>query len=305
MSNAPDSPWLTILTPTYNRADRLPLLYESLLQQEDGGFDWLIVDDGSTDATPALVADWQAKGRLPIRYIRRENGGKHRALNTGIQEVRAPLTFIVDSDDALLPNAIHEVSALYRRYGLQKDLCGYSFLTVDKSGQSLAQKALPERELIGRFDHVRFKGNNSGDMKEIWFTDVLRQYPFPEFPGEKFYSEAGVWLRMSGPLRVVFTDIPIYQAEYYADGLTKNRRKSQLSSPLGVMDCSRMMMRRECGLYWNLRAGLLYCVFGRIIGMSAAAMVKASGRPLLTLLCLLPAIPLKKRWTGKQERTVS
>ena len=58
---------ITILTPTYNRANRLQKLYESLKSQTEKEFNWLIVDDGSTDYTENLVKGWQQKKELEIR----------------------------------------------------------------------------------------------------------------------------------------------------------------------------------------------------------------------------------------------
>lgn len=100
---------LTILTPTYNRGYILNRLYESLLNQTDNDFEWLIVDDGSTDDTLNIVESFKKENKLKIRYIRQENGGKHRALNVGICTIESDWTFIVDSDDYLLPEAVHEI----------------------------------------------------------------------------------------------------------------------------------------------------------------------------------------------------
>ena len=101
-----DEKIVTILTPTYNRGELLPRLYGSLLQQTQKNFEWLIVDDGSTDGTEKAISSWMMERSLSIRYIRKENGGKHTALNRGIREIETPLTFIVDSDDWLSKDAV-------------------------------------------------------------------------------------------------------------------------------------------------------------------------------------------------------
>ena len=85
---------ITILTPTYNRAHLLGKLYESLLNQENYNFEWLIIDDGSTDNTKDVVKTFKNE-KFAVKYMFKENGGKHRALNTGIKEISTPLTFIV------------------------------------------------------------------------------------------------------------------------------------------------------------------------------------------------------------------
>lgn len=73
---------LTILTPTYNRAYILPKLYASLVEQTNKHFDWMVVDDGSTDNTEQLISEFIADGKINIVYIKQKNGGKHRALNS-------------------------------------------------------------------------------------------------------------------------------------------------------------------------------------------------------------------------------
>ncbi|MCS2864766.1 glycosyltransferase family 2 protein [Bacteroides thetaiotaomicron] len=100
---------VTVFTPTYNRAYILNDLYQSLCRQTCRKFEWLIVDDGSTDNTEGLVASWLDEGKMSLRYIKQPNGGKHRAINKGIQEANGDLFFIVDSDDYLAKNAIERI----------------------------------------------------------------------------------------------------------------------------------------------------------------------------------------------------
>lgn len=108
---------ITIFTPTYNRAYRLPNLYKSLQEQTCKDFEWLVVDDGSTDNTSKLFEQWQAEeNSFPIRYFKQPNGGKHRAINRGVKEAKGELFFIVDSDDTLSSNAIRIVFEQYLKY---------------------------------------------------------------------------------------------------------------------------------------------------------------------------------------------
>ncbi|MFR5274068.1 glycosyltransferase family 2 protein, partial [Intestinibacter bartlettii] len=65
-----NKPTLTIFTPAYNRAYTLHLCYESLLRQKNKDFEWLIVDDGSTDNTRELVEGWMKNNNeFNIRYV--------------------------------------------------------------------------------------------------------------------------------------------------------------------------------------------------------------------------------------------
>ena len=100
-------PFFTIFTPTYNRAYILPQLYQSLCMQTCKDFEWLIIDDGSTDNTYSLVEDWINKCKqFSIRYYAKENAGKPRAINDGVKKAKGKYFFMVDSDDRLKPDAI-------------------------------------------------------------------------------------------------------------------------------------------------------------------------------------------------------
>ena len=97
---------LAVFTPTYNRAYIIGKLYKSLLAQTSEDFCWIVVDDGSSDNTEQLIASFISEDRIPIRYIKQENGGKQRAHNTGVDACDNELFFCVDSDDALVPTAV-------------------------------------------------------------------------------------------------------------------------------------------------------------------------------------------------------
>ncbi|MBQ7403876.1 MAG: glycosyltransferase family 2 protein [Lentisphaeria bacterium] len=97
----------TIFTPSYNRAHTLPRLFDSLKKQTFQDFEWLIVDDGSTDETQKIIEEIQRSEKtFPIIYLKTENGGKHRAINLGLKHAKGTLFFIVDSDDYLPENSL-------------------------------------------------------------------------------------------------------------------------------------------------------------------------------------------------------
>ena len=119
---------ITVLTPTYNRKEKIQKLYKSLCAQEDKEFLWLIVDDGSTDITEKIVKEFISDKIIKIEYIKKPNGGKHTALNIGIKNILTELTFIVDSDDWLTNDAIKKIKTIHSKYRNNKEICGYSFL---------------------------------------------------------------------------------------------------------------------------------------------------------------------------------
>ena len=97
---------ITIFTPTYNRGYIIEKLYLSLCNQTSNEFEWLVFDDGSTDNHLDLIERFIADNKINIRYIYKENGGKHTAINLGVKNANGELFFIVDSDDYLTPDAV-------------------------------------------------------------------------------------------------------------------------------------------------------------------------------------------------------
>ena len=105
-------PRLTVFTPTYNRAHTLPRTYASLSRQDCKDFVWLIIDDGSTDDTRALVKAWQTQEHsFEIRYLYKENGGMHTAHNAAYEVIDTELNVCIDSDDCLAPGAVRKILA--------------------------------------------------------------------------------------------------------------------------------------------------------------------------------------------------
>ena len=103
-------PYFTVFTPTFNRAYILPQLYHSLCEQSCKDFEWLIVDDGSSDQTGELIARWKERENgFVIRCYQIPNGGKPRAINFGITKASGKFFFMVDSDDHLTVDAIEKM----------------------------------------------------------------------------------------------------------------------------------------------------------------------------------------------------
>lgn len=255
---------VTILTPTYNRNKELGSLFQSLQRQSNTDFEWLVVDDGSVDNTEECVQLFRQDAQFPIRYISKKNGGKHTALNVGIKQINTPLTFIVDSDDQLLPEAVQEISNYYHKYHQQiRDgiIGAFSFLRCDKDFNPLVLS--PEDETIDSYVRMRIKGNRPGDMAEVFLTEVLAKFPFPEFAGEKFLSEDVVWIQLGMRYRYVFINKIIYQCEYLVGGLTTNDKKIKFASPLGSMMRGKMLMHRECGLMSCIKGAIIYSCYSR------------------------------------------
>lgn len=287
---------VTILTPTYNRAGYLPRLYKSLEAQTSRDFLWLVVDDGSEDGTRELIASYGG-GNTKIRYIKQKNAGKHTALNRGIQEVTSELTFIVDSDDYLPENAVETILDYYEKYRETPGLCGYSFLRCHADGR-VNTAYFPTDELIGSYAQVRINGGIGGDKAEVFYTEILKQYPFPVFTGEKFLPEDIVWMQMSGPYQMVHINQNIYFCDYLEGGLTKRGKRMKIHSPRGMVLRSEIYLNDSsiCAKV-KVKMMLLYQIYGAFGKLHARELKRRTREKVLWYLCRVPAWILYLCWS--------
>ena len=188
----------------------LQSLWDSLQKQTVKDFEWLVVDDGSTDGTKNLITQLQEKSEFSIRYSYKSNGGKHTALNVGIQIICSELTFMVDSDDCVTDDAVESILKIRKKYKSQNKICGYAFLRVFPDGKVNGKK-FDVDEKIGSYIDVRVNGDDTGaDKAEVFKTHCLKEFPFPEYPNEKFLGEDLVWVRMARKYEMVHINKAIY-----------------------------------------------------------------------------------------------
>lgn len=221
---------ITIFTPTYNRAYILHQLYESLCRQTCKEFEWLVVDDGSSDNTEELVRGFIEEHKITLRYYRQQNGGKHRAINKGVGLARGELFFIVDSDDYLTDDAVEWVKSEYGNICEDSRFAGLSGCRQTPMGERIGGELPFERRDCNMLD-LRMKYGVAGDMAEVYRTDVLRKFPFVEIEGEKFCPEALVWNRIAQEYIMHWVNNGIYVCEYLPDGLTAHITRIRMKNP--------------------------------------------------------------------------
>ncbi|AHV95789.1 glycosyltransferase family 2 protein [Paenibacillus sabinae] len=225
---------ITVFTPAYNRGYILPELYRSLQAQTFADFEWLVIDDGSSDRTPELFKAWEREQNpFSIRYFRVENGGKHRAINKGVNLARGELFFIVDSDDRLTPDALESIAKWEEGLQGNSRFCGVAGNRGADSQHVIGTTF--EGEYVDATSLERTRLGITGDKAEVFYTKILRNYRFDEIEGEKFLTESTVWDRMAyDGLKLRWFNHTIYICDYLEDGLTRNMKRIFSENPKGT-----------------------------------------------------------------------
>ena len=225
---------ITVCTPTYNRAHLLNKLYTSLKKQNYNSFQWIIVDDGSTDDTEAVVNEFIKENNINIRYIKKKNGGKHTALNIGIDNAEGELFWIVDSDDYIIDDALKYIWNKWCELKDNKDFAGLSALRGYENKKVIGT-TVNEEYIDADVLTYRYKYRVLGDKSEIYRTDILKKYKFPEYREEKFLTEAVVWNRIANDgYKIRWFNKVIYICEYLEGGLTNTSDKNIMDSWKGT-----------------------------------------------------------------------
>lgn len=226
---------ITVFTPTYNRAYTIRDLYESLKKQTFKNFEWIVIDDGSTDNTADVFSEILSEENFfTITYKKVENGGKHRAVNKGVQLAKGRLFFIVDSDDCL-PYTALETLIKYESSIPESEKNQFSGIAGLKG---YASDDFVGKTFNGDYIDITYLETAShgiyGDKAEVYYTDIIKRYPFPEFEGEKFIMESVVWNEIAATgLKLRYFNKVIYFCEYLEDGLTKQGLKKFENTPKG------------------------------------------------------------------------
>lgn len=253
---------ITVFTPTYNRAHLLLRLYESLKAQTFQDFEWIIVDDGSIDNTEQIVREWcdEVCFKGGIHYIRQSNGGKHRAINRGVQEAQGELFFIADSDDYLPDDSLAKVAEKYEKIKGDNSIGGICGLDMTPKGDVIGS-GLPCDEIICSSLELRVNYHVTGDLKEVFITHVMREFPFPEFEGERFCPEALVWNRIAQKYKLIFFNEPIYIAEYQPEGITAGIVRARMNSPVAAATTYQELNSYDIPLQEKIKAAINYWRF--------------------------------------------
>lgn len=253
---------LTIYTPAYNRREYLKPLYESLLAQTLQDFVWLVVDDGSDDGTEALMTELAAENRIEIRYIKKENGGKHTATNIAFECCDTELIMVaLDSDDVLKEDAVSTIAEDYVSTG--KKFSGYIYMKENTKGELFVKRFDSDlREMS--WQEAVVGGHFDGEAVLILKSDYAKGFSYPVIEGERFFTEAYVYLQMTEPFW--WSCKSIYVAEYLEDGYTKNIMRSFAGNPVSYAMFNDMRVKLYRTPLKRLKYAAYYCGFSMLSG---------------------------------------
>ncbi|OGU12280.1 MAG: hypothetical protein A2075_11570 [Geobacteraceae bacterium GWC2_58_44] len=247
---------VTVFTPTYNRSRTLERTYLSLREQSFKDFEWLVVDDGSTDDTASLVAKWQQdENFFPIRYFFKPNGGKHTAHNLGVTLARGEYFAILDSDDWYVADTLEILSrhwlampdAMKLRYSSVEGICC-------REDGTMIGRPFPldvyDRNLLT----IRSLNDKPADTMGMHRLEVLRGFPFPDDFDGCFVPESLVWDRIAAKYDTRFINFIVGYKEYLPGGLTRRSLKAGLArSGPAVLYNREMSLRKSLPLAKRLK----------------------------------------------------
>jgi glycosyltransferase involved in cell wall biosynthesis len=192
-----DALLFTIFTPAYNRAHTLARVFDSLCAQTLRNFEWLVIDDGSTDNTADLIAGWTRAADFPIRYFKQDHSGKHIAHNLAAREAHGQFFLPLDSDDACLPTALERIAyhwnaipAVEREY-----YAGIEGLCIDQNGKVVGDE-FPANPLDMTMRERCYVYRVGGEKWASTRTEIVRMYPFPDIR-ETYVPEGALWSQIA------------------------------------------------------------------------------------------------------------
>lgn len=280
--------FLTVFTPTYNRASLLARGYQALKRQSCKDFIWLIIDDGSSDNTTDVVTNWiQSETDFEIRYVYKENGGLHTGYNKAIELLDTELAVCVDSDDFLTDNAVELIRSFWDKNG-STDVAGIAALDCSLNGEIIGDP-FPEQKKINLIDLQLGKYPiTNGDRKLVIRSDLYKSVaPQKTFPGEKNFNPHYMHLQISKHFDFLVLNEPLCIVEYQPDGMSNRIFCQYYDSPNSFAELRRLMLSfGNAGLNFRFRQCIHY-VSSSILAKNRSFLY-TSPAPVLTIL----AIPL-------------
>ncbi|MCM5663420.1 glycosyltransferase family 2 protein [Galbibacter mesophilus] len=234
---------ITVFTPTYNRAYCLNKCYESLLKQTNKDFVWLLIDDGSSDNTKELVAQWQKENKISIQYHFQENQGMHGAHNTAYSLIETELNVCIDSDDYMPEDAIENILNYWNSIDNKNELAGIIGLDAYENNTIIGTK-FPDNITNATLEDLYFKYHCKGDKKLVYRTEIIKKFQqYPIYKGERFVPLGTLYLLVDKKYKLACLNEVLCIVEYMEDGSSRNIVKQYFRHPKGFQYARMLNMK--------------------------------------------------------------
>ena len=282
---------ISVLTPTYNRAELLKRLYESIIKQErEIQVEWLIMDDGSTDNTKNVINSFKLENKIEIQYFYQENSGKMNAINNLVPKAKGNVIIECDSDDFFTDEAFNIIGQAFHSNENRDDLYAICFLKYDLQGKNIGKK-FKEKETT-MFD-LYFKQGEDGEKALVYFSDIRKQYKYKLEKKERFCTEARLHHEMDLKYKIICYDEPIMVCEYQKDGYTRNIQKIFKENPYGYYKYFKEILERDMkGVSFKKRLYVIkhYILFSYLTKQYNSKSIKNFKNKVVYYILLLPGM---------------
>lgn len=292
---------LSIITPSFNRGYCLHKIYHSLIQFESQDFEWILVDDGSTDDTMSIVQPWLEEKKIKFRYIKQNNTGKTNAvIHAFEQNPKGKYTLVLDSDDILLPDALDLIKQYV--WELKEEEIGLVFLKSNTLGEIIGTRFnLDSSTYIAMYFG---KYRCYGDKLFVVQTDIYRESIVPAFPHEKLIPEGVIYMNMQrfGKFRCI-NEI-LYAGDYLADGLSASTINLAANNINGFILEKLMLQDQPLDLLSSVKNYVKYISYSIAGRKSLGESFGHSRNKLLIFLLLIPTCVLSWKRISEIRRII-
>ena len=279
---------ITVFTPTYNRAHILHRCYECLQNQSVYNFDWLIVDDGSSDNTSEIVQAWvKDEKRFDIKYVKKANGGLHTAYNRALEEPCHELFVCLESDDVFTEHAMEIIENTWAEMK-PKGYAGYITLCRDTNGNIIGERFPDGLESTYYWKHRRIA---AGDKQYIYRTDLLKRvFPMKVYKGEKFFDPKYKFFEIDQYAPLGVTNEAFDIVDYQEGGLTDTVMYHYYNSPNSFIDYRITYMNLPEPTFKYLFRQNIHYVAESCLAHKLGSSIKNSPKKGYTILAIVPGI---------------
>ena len=295
---------ISILTATYNRANLLPRLYESIVNNVKDNIDieWLIMDDGSKDNTKEIIQKFiEENKQLYIKYFFQENQGKMQAINNLMQYAQGDLIIECDSDDYFTNNAFEIIEKAYKENeNNMENYYALCFLKYNQAGENMGKTF--QKNCTTMFD-LYFKEGEDGEKALVFNSKIRKQYKYELEDKEKFVTEARMFHKMDERYGIICINEPIMICEYQPSGYTKNINKQFIENPYGYFNYFKEILQKDMrGVLFKKRLYAIkhYILFSTLTNQKKIIKnIKGFLNKLLVTILIIPGKIKSTRFTNK------